>query len=41
MSDTDVMQNETLITAAGRTIRVSHALDEIADLVLSLAPTQC
>ena len=36
LSDTDVLQNETLITAAGRTIRVPHALDEIADLVLSL-----
>lgn len=29
ISDTDMLQNEILITAAGRTIRVSRALDDI------------
>jgi len=33
ISDTDVLQNETLITAGGRTIRVHHALDEIAHML--------
>lgn len=34
LSDTDMLQTDTLITAAGRTIRVPQALDEIAPLVL-------
>ena len=29
LSDTDLMHNETFITAAGRTIRVTQPLDEI------------
>ena len=29
VSDTDLMHNETFITAAGKTIRVPQALDEI------------
>ena len=33
LSDTDLMRNETFITAAGRTIRVTQPLDEIVDLV--------
>lgn len=39
VSDTDMLQNETLITAAGRTIRVPRALDDImAMLTDHLAP---
>lgn len=33
LSDTDPLHNETLITAAGRTVRVPEALDEIASKV--------
>ncbi|KAA0125834.1 hypothetical protein CIW48_01690 [Methylobacterium sp. P1-11] len=33
LSDTDLMRNETFITAAGRTIRVTQPLDEIVELV--------
>ncbi len=33
LSDTDLMHNETFITAAGRTIRVTQPLDEIVELV--------
>ncbi|SFF11995.1 hypothetical protein [Methylobacterium sp. 13MFTsu3.1M2] len=33
LSDTDLMRNETFITAVGRTIRVTQPLDEIVDLV--------
>jgi len=32
-SDTDLMRNATFIAAAGRTIRVTRPLDEIAALV--------
>ena len=33
VSDTDLMRNETFITAAGRTIRVPQPLDEIVPLI--------
>lgn len=33
VSDTDLMRNETFITAAGRTIRVPQPLDEIVRLI--------
>ncbi|HJE22100.1 MAG TPA: hypothetical protein K8W01_00355 [Methylorubrum populi] len=33
VSDTDLMLNETFITAAGRTIRVPQPLDEIVPLI--------
>ncbi|ABY28781.1 hypothetical protein [Methylorubrum extorquens] len=33
VSDTDLMHNETFITAAGKTIRVPQALDEILPLI--------
>lgn len=33
LSDTDPMRNETFITAAGRTIRVPQALEEIVALI--------
>jgi hypothetical protein len=33
LSDTDLMRNETFITAAGRTIRVPQPLDEIVPLI--------
>jgi hypothetical protein len=33
VSDTDPLQNETLITAAGRTIRVNVALDDIVAML--------
>lgn len=33
VSDTDLMHNETFITAAGRTIRVPQPLDEILPLI--------
>lgn len=33
ISDTDPLQNETLIIAAGRTVRVPRALDEIVDML--------
>lgn len=39
VSDTAVLRNDTLIRAAGRTIRVAQALDEIVALILERAPT--
>ena len=39
VSDTAVLRNDTLIRAAGRTIRVAQAIDEIVALLLERAPT--
>ncbi|WP_336490745.1 hypothetical protein [Methylobacterium nigriterrae] len=33
LSDTDILRNETFITAAGRTIRVPQPLHEIVELI--------
>jgi hypothetical protein len=34
MSDSDPLRNETLLTAAGRTIQIHEPLDEIRDIIL-------
>lgn len=40
ISDTDPLQNETIIAAAGRTVRVAQGLDEIAEMVFDTAQMQ-